>query len=136
MGASEDALGILDEQYRAYRDMYRVGLQQKACIEREDLTGLDASFERMHRLMGRIRLGQAEVGDSGTSASPEVRQRREALRHIVRELGTLNQANQTGVRDLLDRTRKELQHFGKGRRAAKGYRDTRSRDARFFDGTR
>ncbi len=136
MGAREDALGILDEQYRAYRDMYRVSLEQRACIQREDLAGLDASFERMHRLMDQIRMRQADVGDGNTSASAEVRQRREALQHIVRELSTLNQANQTGVRELLDRTRGELQHVGKGRRAARGYRDTRARDAQFFDGTR
>ena len=136
MAAEEDALGILEQQYRAYRDMYQVSLEQKACIQREDLSGLDASYERMHRLMGQIRLGQAQVGDAAGSAPAAVRQRREALRNIVRELSELNQANQNGVLALLDRARQELRHFGKGRRAARGYRDTRGRDAQFFDGTR
>ena len=116
--------------------MYQVSLEQRDCIQREDLSGLDASYQRMHRLMDQIRLRQAQVDEGAEAPPPEARQRREALRHIVRELSELNQANQNGVRHLLDRTRQELRNFGKGRRAARGYRDTRTRDAQFFDGTR
>ena len=139
MGEMEKALEILDQHYEDYRAMYRVGLEQRDCIAREDLSGLEVSFERMHRLTDRIRRRQAgmpELGPGGGAAPGELQQRHQNLRHIIGELQEVRQSNERAVKRLLQRTRDELRQFGKGQRAARGYRRTRVQDARFFDGTR
>ena len=139
MGEMEKALELLDQHYEDYRAMYRVSLEQCDCIEREDLSGLEVSFERLHRLMDQIRRRQAgmpELGPCEGAAQKELQQRHQNLRHIIGELQEVRQGNERAVRHLLQRTRDELRQFGKGQRAARGYRRTRVQDARFFDGTR
>ena len=40
MGVDPEVIALLDEQCRAYGDMYEVGKIQRACIESEDDRGL------------------------------------------------------------------------------------------------
>mgnify|MGYP001179838069 CR=1 FL=1 len=133
----EKALGIFDQQYMHYQTMYQVSLEQKSFIEVEDLSSLDISFERMHRLMDQIRLHQAGMPDLGVhGVHPELQERRVKLREIISELDELRQVNERSVRQLLERTRVELRQFGQGRRAIRKYQNSRVQGARFFDGKR
>jgi hypothetical protein len=133
----KNALEILDQQYAHYQTMYQISLEQRICIECEDLPRLDASFERMHRLTDQIRLRQAGMPDVGRDGKHlELQKRRGKLREIITELDELRQVNERAVKRLLERTRVELRQFGKGRRAIQKYQKTGVQDARFFDGTR
>ena len=139
MGELEKTLEILDQQYEDYCAMYQVSLEQQACIEREDLSELNVSFERVHRLMDQIRLRQAdmpELSRNNSAVHPEFRKRGQTLRRIIGELEELRQVNEKLVKELLQRTRGELRQFDKGQRAIRGYQSTKVQDARFFDGTR
>ena len=133
----EKALEILDQQYVHYQTMYQVSLEQRNFIEGEDLSRLDASFERMHRLMDQIRLHQAGMPDLGENGMQlELHERRAKLREIVTELDELRQVNERSVKQLLERTRVELRQFGQGRRAIRKYQNSQVQGARFFDGRR
>lgn len=129
---------VIDRQYEAYKSMYQVGLEQRSCIAGEDLAGLDDSFARLHRLMDRIRLRQAELDElcPGGSFPAELGERRQALRLIVLELQDLRRVNEKALRGLLDRAREDLKQVQQGRRAVRGYGLAQVHQARFFDGTR
>ena len=133
----EKALEILDQQYVHYQTMYQVSSEQRRFIEGEDLSRLDVSFERMHRLMDQIRLHQAGMPDLGENGMQlELQERRAKLREIITELDELRQVNERSVKQLLERTRGELRQFGQGRRAIRKYQNSQVQGARFFDGRR
>jgi hypothetical protein len=138
MDASAALEDVLDRQYEDYRSMYQMGLEQRSCIAGEDLAGLDASLGRMHPLMDRIRLRQAQCDAlfPRGGVPDAVARKREALRLIVVELQELRRVNERAVRRLLERTREELRQVQQGRRAVRGYRQRPSEPARFYDGTR
>ena len=121
----EKTLEILDQQYVHYQTMYQVSLEQRNFIEGEDLSRLDASFERLHRLMDQIRLHQAGMPDLGENGMQlELQERRAKLREIITELDELRQVNERSVKQLLERTRVELRQFGQGRRAIRKYQNS------------
>lgn len=131
----EKTLEILDRQCGDYRTMYQVSLEQRACIEREDVAGLEASFVRMHRLMDQIRLLQMALPALERN-NPEVEQRCEKLRHLIVDLQKMRQFNQSAAERLMKRTRAEIRQFDQGQRAVQGYQSTQVAQARLFDGIR
>lgn len=131
----ENTLEILDRQYGDYRAMRTLGMEQRACLEREDLAGLEASFVRIQRLMDRIRLRQTELL-ALDKQHPEIRQRCDKLKNIILEIQDLRQFNQRSAQRLLEDTREEMRQLGKGRRARRGYQNAQVNQARLFDGTR
>jgi len=135
MDELEKTLEFLDQQCSDYRAMYQLSLDQRACIEREDLPALQTLFARTHRLMDRIRLRQAQL-PTLEGRHPEVEQRYETLRDLLVDLQELRQFNQQAAQRLLERAREEIRRFGKGRRAVRGYQNAQVGQARLFDGTR
>jgi|SaaInl7_200m_RNA_FD_contig_101_211035_length_3304_multi_7_in_0_out_0_2 hypothetical protein len=131
----EKTLEILDRQYGDYRAMRTLGMEQRACLERDDLAGLEASFVRIQRLMDRIRLRQTELPVLDKQ-HPEIRQRCDKLKTIILEIQDLRQFNQRSAQRLLEDTREEMRQLGKGRRARRGYQSAQVNQARLFDGTR
>ena len=132
----ERTLELLDQQCGDYRAMYRLSLEQRVCLEREDLPALQTSFARTHWLMDQIRLRQAQLptleGDH-----PEVEQRFETMRCLLVDLQELREFNQRAAQRLLEQTRGEMRRLDKGRRAVRGYQNGASpAQARLFDGTR
>lgn len=131
----ENTLKILDQQYADYQAMLALGLEQRICIQSEDLAGLEPSFVRMHGLMKRIHLRQ--LGLQGFDPGhPEMASRCEKLKDIILEIQDLRKDNQDSLQRLMEKTREELRRLGKGRRAARGYQSSRVAPARLFDGTR
>lgn len=133
--AGDPLAELLDQDCADYRAMYQLGLEQQRCIAREDLQGLELSFERMHRLMDRIRLRQ-EGRLAPEAPHPEVELRRAELRRLIGQLQELRRTNEAAVRQLMERTREELRQFQQSRRALRGYQLNQVHEARFFDGTR
>ena len=139
--AQEEVLSALEQQLGDYRGMQQVSLEQGQFITREDVTGLSSSFERMHRIMDRIRLRQQELPSGSLarrleSGDARIAECLEAIRHIIRDLQRSRQAHERSVRLLMERTQSELVGLGQGQRAARGYRGRFVEDARFFDGIR
>ena len=131
----ENTLGILDQQYADYQAMLALGLEQRTCIQRGDLDGLEPSFVRIHSLMKRIRLRQ--LGFPGIDPEhPEIASRCDKLRGIILEIQGLRKENQDSIQRLMVKTREELRRLGNGRRVARGYQNARVAQARLFDGTR
>ena len=135
MAEFKDTAGLLDRQLADYQAMYRLSLDQRACIEREDMAALEDSFVRMHRLMDRIRLRREELSELDRS-DPEIDQRCERLKRLLVDLQEMRQSNQRAAERLLERTRREIRRFGLGQRAVRGYRSAGVESARLFDGTR
>lgn len=131
----EKTLAILDQQCGDYRAMYQISLEQRGCIEREDVAGLEASFVRLHRLMDQIRLLQ-EALPALERSNPQVEQRCEKLRGLIVDLQEMRQFNQSAAERLLKRTRAEIRQFNQGQRAVQGYQSAQVVQARLFDGTR
>jgi len=131
----EKTLEILDQQYGDYRAMRTLGMEQRACLEREDLAGLEASFVRIQSLMDRIRLHQ-EALPALDKQQPDIRHRCDKLKSIILEIQDLRQFNQRSAQRLLEGTRDEMRQMGKGRRARQGYQSAQVNQARLFDGRR
>lgn len=131
----ENTLEIMDQQYADYQAMLALGLEQRTCIQKGDLAGLEPSFVRMHGLMKRIRLRQ--LGLQGFDPGhPEMASRCDKLRDIVLEIQDLRKDNQNSIQRLMEKTRQELRKLDNGRRATRGYQSARVVQARLFDGTR
>ena len=135
MADFEEVLLLLDQQCGDYQSMYRLSLEQRACIEREDMAALEASFARMHHLMDRIRLRQERIPDLDRS-DPEIARRCSRMRQLLVDLQEMTQFNQRAAEQRLERTREEIRRFGLGRRAVRGYRRAGVEGARLFDGVR
>ena len=73
--------------------MYSVGLEQRDCVEREDLTGLEFAFTRMQELMDRVRLRQRRIPDLGDDR-PAVALRLETMRNLIYGLEELRSQTQ------------------------------------------
>jgi hypothetical protein len=131
----EKTLELLGRQYGDYRAMRTLGMEQRACLERDDLAGLEASFVRIQKLMDRIRLRQTELPVLDKQ-HPEIRQQCDKLKTIILEIQDLRQFNQRSAQRLLEDTREEMRQLGKGRRARRGYQSAQVNQARLFDGTR
>ena len=136
---TERLLELLEHQYQDYRAMYRVSLDQRAFLAREDVSGLQATFHQMHDIMGRIRLRQSEVPPSLPEAEailPEVAERSGAIRQLIRDLLAIRRDNEGSVRRLMDRARAELKQFQQGRQASRVYQSHTVTEARFYDDRR
>ena len=133
----EKALEILDQQYVCYKNMYQVSFEQGQFIKDEDLSRLDASFDRMHFLMDQICQHKAEMPDLMEDGMQlELQERFAKLRAIITELDELRQVNEYSVEKLLERTREELRQFDHGRQAIRKFQKLQVQDAHFFDGRR
>ncbi|MEE3259908.1 MAG: hypothetical protein VX293_11920 [Candidatus Latescibacterota bacterium] len=132
---AREILEMLDQQCGDYRAMYAVGLEQRDCIEREDLPGLESAFARMQELMDRVRLRQLRMPDS-RDGGPEAVAKIDALRHLLHELEGVRHCAQAGAEKLLAETRNEMRQMGKGQRAYRGYRSAGPGQSRLYDGIR
>jgi hypothetical protein len=132
----QDILELLDEQCDDYRAMYRLGLEQRHCLEREDLEALGNAFAQMHRLMARIRLRQARLPQRGMSQPAEVERRYAVLEDLLIQVQALNQDTRRLAQQMLERTQVEMRQFGQGQRAVRGYREKAVHQARLYDGQR
>ena len=101
---------------------------------REDLEGLGSSFQRLRRLMDRIR--RRQEGRPAAASTPLELRRREELRRLIAQLQELRRHNETAVQGLLARTREELRQSQQGRRSLRGYQATGPSEARFIDRVR
>ena len=134
MGAPESRTDHFIQDCADYRAMYQLGLEQRDYIAREDLEGLGNSFQRLRRLMDRIRLRQA--GRPAAGDAPEELRHSEELRRIITEIQELRRDNEEAVQGLLERTREELRQFQQGRKSLRGYQVARLSEARFIDRVR
>ena len=132
-----DVKQLLDQQLDDYKAMYSASVSQRACIGREDVDGLQASFQRMRVIMDRIRLRQAALpgpAPAASAASEEVVERTEAIHQLIGDLQAIRKDNEASVRRLMERARDELAQFQRGRRATRGYATQKSvEEARFYD---
>ncbi len=135
MGGNSEVLELLDEQCRAYRDMYEVGKIQRTCIENEDNRGLEDAFAHMHKLMGEVRLRQRRLPPLLGSES-DVEERRARMRDWLERLQEQRRATQDLAEQILKRSRDEFRQLGMGRRAARGYQKVRAQKAKLYDGMR
>ena len=134
MDAPEPRTDQFAQDRADYHAMYQLGLEQRACIAREDLEGLGSSCQRLRRLMDRIRLRQ--VGRPAVGDGPEELRRREELRRLIAEIQELRRDNEAAAQGLLERTREELRQFQQGRRSLRGYQAAKASEARFIDRVR
>ena len=132
------ALDLLEHQRIAYGDMLQLGLEQKSCIENEDLPGLESAFRGMHHGMVEIELRQAEMQDltDGERGDRALLDSRASVKQIITEVEEIRKLNERALHILLDRTKRDLGRLGQGRRAAKGYTNVRVRESRFLDSLR
>ena len=135
MRESREMLEMLDQQCGDYRAMYAIGIEQRDCIEREDLAGLEKAFARMQELMDRVRLRQQRMPDP-RGGGPEVRARVEIMRNLLYELEGVRHNTQQTAEKLLVETRGEMRQMGKGRQAFRGYQAAGPGKSRLYDGTR
>jgi hypothetical protein len=126
---------FIDQQCSAYRAMFDVGLQQRDCIEREDLTGLETAFARMQVLMDQVRLRQRQLPDLH-AGGPEVVRRVAVMRKLICEIEDQRRHAQEGAERLLAQARAEMRQMAKGRRAHRGYQVEIPGQSRLFDGMR
>ncbi len=132
---SAETLQLLDEQCRAYGDMFEVGKKQRACIEQQDYEALELAFSEMHRLMDEVRLRQQKLPDLNASEQA-VEMRIERMRDWLERLQDQRAATQSIAEEMLRLNREEFRQIGRGRRAARGYKAAHATDARLYDGTR
>ncbi|MBM81227.1 MAG: hypothetical protein CMJ78_11620 [Planctomycetaceae bacterium] len=135
MANLNELIELLDQQCGDYRAMYSVGLKQRDCVEREDLTGLELAFTRMQELMDRVRLRQRRIPDLGDDR-PALASRLETMRNLLYELEDLRSHTQAQAEKLLVQTRGEMRQMGQGRRAYRNDPGARSGTARLYDGVR
>ena len=130
-----EILDLLDQQCGDYRAMYAIGIEQRDCVEREDLVGLETSFARMQELMDRVRLRQQRMPDPH-NGGPEVVARVDTMRNLLYELEGVRHDTQEMAQKLLVATRGEMRQMGKGRQAFRGYKSASPGKSRLYDGTR
>ena len=118
----------LERQLKAYRAMYQIGLEQRDCIARSDIEGLNQTFDPMRRLMDQIRLEQ-EDGPNNLADGDGQR----ALREIIGRIQGLHDDNEKAVRRLMGQTRTQLKAFQQGRRRVQSYGPQALAEARFVD---
>lgn len=135
MSVSPEIIELLDEQCRAYGDMYEVGKIQRACIEREDDRGLEKAFARMHKLMDEVRLRQGRLPKLA-GGQRDVEERVAHMRDWLERLQEQRRVTQSLAEQMLKRNRDEFRQFGRGRRAARGYQNARAQKANLYDGMR
>lgn len=137
MADESEIFELLDRQCSVYRAMFDVGIEQRDCIEREDLSGLETAFARMQVLMDQVRLYQRQLPDL-RAGGPEVVRRVAIMRNLIYEIENQRRCAQQGAEGLLAQTRAEMRQMGKGRRAHSGYQaQVAGRDqSQLFDGTR
>ena len=136
MSADREILNLLDQQCCDYRDMYEVGRRQRSCIESDDLTGLEEAFAQMHQLMDQVRLRQAKL-PRAPGGVREIEDRFALMRDWLERLQEQRLSTQRMAEELLKRNRDEYQQFGRGRRAVRGYQNSRPQEAsRLYDGMR
>lgn len=134
-GSTESLIALLDEERQDYLAMHAAGLEQRACLDRDDMAGVSAALARANTLMGRIRLRRARLpGDLAARSEPQVVQRTSAIRDAIVQVEELRRANQRTVERLLEETRGDLHRTTRGHKAGRGYRETRVNEARFIDG--
>jgi hypothetical protein len=138
MGNLKKALELLECQGIAYGDMLRLGMEQKSCVENDDLPGLESAFRGVHRAMVDIELRQAEMPDlSGSERLDRAfRESAASVREMIMRVEEIRKLNERALEMLLDRTKRDLGKLGQGRRAAKGYQNVRVRESRFHDSLR
>lgn len=134
MAAPDSSAELFRQDCADYQAMYQLGLEQREYIAREDLEGLNSSFQCLRRLMDRIR--RRQEGRPAAGNTPEELRRREELRRLVAELQELRRHNEAAVQGLLGRTREELRQFQQGWRSLRGYQKTGPAEARFVDRVR
>lgn len=132
---SAETMRLLDEQCRAYGDMFEVGKKQRACIEQQDYEALEQAFSEMHRLMDEVRLRQQRLPDLDASEQA-VELRIERMRDWLLRLQDQRTATQSLAEEMLRLNREEFRQIGRGRRAARGYKTAPATGARLYDGTR
>jgi hypothetical protein len=135
MGVDSEVIALLDEQCRAYGDMYEVGKIQRTCIENEDDRGLEKAFAQMHKLMDEVRLRQHRL-PSLPAGQSDVEERVSRMRDWLLRLQEQRQVTQSLAEQMLKRNRDEFRQFGRGRRAARGYQSARAQKANLYDGMR
>lgn len=132
---SAEALQLLDQQCRAYGDMFEVGKKQRTSIEEQDYEALEQAFSEMHRLMDEVRLRQQQLPELDASEQA-VQMRIERMREWLQQLQEQRAATQALAEEMLRLNREEFRQIGRGRRAARGYKAAHATDARLYDGTR
>ena len=132
------ALELLECQRIAYGDMAQLGMEQKSCIENEDLSGLESAFQGMHQAMVEIELRQAEMPDltDGARSDQALLDSKASVTQIIMKVEEIRKLNERALHILLERTKRDLGKLGQGRRAAKGYTNVRVRESRFLDSRR
>ena len=137
MADEREILELLDQQCSAYRAMHDVGMEQRDCIEREDLSGLETAFARMQALMDQVRLRQRQLPDL-RAGGPEVVRRVATMRNLICEIEDQRRCAHQGAERLLAQARAEMRQMGKGRRAHRGYQTQMVGlgQSQLFDGTR
>ena len=133
--STDELAALLDEERDDYCAMHAAGLEQRACLDRDDMAGVSAALARANTLMGRIRLRRARLpGDLATRSEQQLVLRTNAIRDAIVRVEELRRANQRTVERLLVETRGDLHRASRGNKVARGYRETRVDEARFFDG--
>jgi hypothetical protein len=135
MTDSTEILTLLDEQFGDYRAMYSIGLEQRDCIDRDDMLGLEKAFARMQELMDRVRLRQQRI-PAPMGNDTEVVARVETIRDLLYKIEGLRYGAQETAEKLLAKTRGEMRQMGKGRQAFRGYQSAGPGQSRLYDGTR
>ena len=135
MTDSTEILTLLDEQFGDYRAMYAIGLEQRDCIDRDDMIGLEKAFACMQELMDRVRLRQQRI-PAPMGNDTEVVARVETIRDLLYKIEGLRYGAQETAEKLLAKTRGEMRQMGKGRQAFRGYQSAGPGQSRLYDGTR
>ena len=135
MAELRKALDLLERQRIAYADMLELGMEQKSCIENEDLSGLESAFRGMHDAMVEIELRQAEMPDltDGEKGGRTLADAKASVSQMIIKVEEIRKLNERALHILLERTKRDLGRLGRGRRAAKGYTNPRVRESRFLD---
>ena len=135
MENSARTLEIIERQYADYQSMLALGMEQRRCIAREDLAGVEASLASSHRLIEQLRRYPLKI-DAVEREVPQIAARGAALSTLVLEVEALRRQNQVALQQLLERIRKEIRQLDRGKLAAAGYKTVAPNQARLFDGVR
>lgn len=135
MAGLKKALDLLDRQRGVYGAMLELGREQRVCIENEDLPSLEVAFRGMHEAMVEIQLRQAEMPDltDGERLDRELAGSRDSVGKVILEIEEVRRLNESALVLLLERTRRELNTLGQGRRATQGYKHAHVGESRFLD---
>lgn len=114
------ALQALDEQLADFRRLLELGLQQRECLTREDLAGVDRLAVSVHQVMRSIQLRQNTLSVLTDDRNAGLAQRQE-LHRLISEADAVRRQNQRRAAQLLAVTQEELRRLGRRRQAARGY---------------